>query len=106
MAGEGALAKQETVGLAATLSGRGTKPRVSHLPVDGRRRALWLWLRRALALAGEADREPFDAFRAGLLRHIGLEEKILLPAAREARHRKTLVDLLGEEITEVGVNQA
>ena len=42
-------------------------------------------LRRALARPGEVDREPFDAFRAGLLRHIGLEEKILLPAARLAR---------------------
>jgi hypothetical protein len=42
-------------------------------------------LRRALARPGEVDREPFDAFRVGLLRHIGIEEKILLPAAREAR---------------------
>jgi hypothetical protein len=42
-------------------------------------------LRRSLARPGEVDREPFDAFRAGLLRHIGIEEKILLPAAREAR---------------------
>jgi hypothetical protein len=41
-------------------------------------------LRQALARAGEIDREPFDAFRAGLLRHIALEEKILLPAARTA----------------------
>jgi hypothetical protein len=42
-------------------------------------------LQRALARPGEVDREPFDAFRAGLLRHIGMEEKILLPAARQAR---------------------
>ncbi len=42
-------------------------------------------LTRALARAGEVDLEPFGAFRAGLLRHIGMEEKILLPAAREAR---------------------
>jgi len=42
-------------------------------------------LRRALARPGEIDREPYDAFRAGLLRHIALEEKILLPAARRAR---------------------
>jgi hypothetical protein len=42
-------------------------------------------LRRALARPGEVDREPYDAFRSGLLRHIGIEEKILLPAAREAR---------------------
>jgi hypothetical protein len=33
-----------------------------------------------LLAAGE-----FDAFRKMLLRHIGLEERILLPAAREAR---------------------
>jgi hypothetical protein len=42
-------------------------------------------LRRALAPAGQVDRPPFDAFRAGLLRHIALEEKIRLPAARTAR---------------------
>ena len=42
-------------------------------------------LQRALARPGVMDREPFDAFRAGLLRHIAIEEKILLPAAREAR---------------------
>ncbi len=42
-------------------------------------------LRLALARPGAVDRGPYDAFRAGLLRHIGLEEKILLPAAREAR---------------------
>src|SRR5512144_47455 len=29
-------------------------------------------------------REPFDAFRAGLLRHVALEEKILFRAVREA----------------------
>ena len=42
-------------------------------------------LRRALAAPGGIDREPFDAFRAGLLRHIAMEEKILIPAARAAR---------------------
>lgn len=39
------------------------------------------------ALLDVADSEPFDAeayaaFRAGLLRHIGIEEKILFPATR------------------------
>jgi hypothetical protein len=29
--------------------------------------------------------DAFGAFRAGILRHIGIEEKILLPAVREAR---------------------
>ncbi|HYG69764.1 MAG TPA: hemerythrin domain-containing protein, partial [Anaeromyxobacteraceae bacterium] len=42
-------------------------------------------LARAVATPGALDREPFDLFRAGLLRHIAIEEKILLPAAREAR---------------------
>lgn len=37
------------------------------------------------ARAGGVARAPYEAFRAGLLRHIGLEEKILLPAARRAR---------------------
>jgi hypothetical protein len=31
------------------------------------------------------DRKAFEAFRGGLLRHIALEEKFLLPAARRAR---------------------
>jgi len=31
------------------------------------------------------DHEAFERFRAGLLRHIGLEEKILLPHARRKR---------------------
>jgi hypothetical protein len=36
--------------------------------------------------AGEMiDREAFALFRAGLLRHIAIEEKVLMPAARNAR---------------------
>jgi hypothetical protein len=31
------------------------------------------------------DRDAFAAFRAGLLRHIAIEEKVLFPAARRAR---------------------
>ncbi len=42
-------------------------------------------LRRAVAQASGIDAEAFGAFRSGLLRHIALEEKILLPAARRAR---------------------
>jgi hypothetical protein len=34
---------------------------------------------------GAVDVASFDAFRAGLLRHIGMEEKILLPAAKRLR---------------------
>jgi hypothetical protein len=42
-------------------------------------------LDRLLAAALEApyfDRDAFEAFRAGLLRHIGIEEKLLFPALR------------------------
>jgi hypothetical protein len=42
-------------------------------------------LRRSEAPAGAFDREAFEDFRGGLLRHIALEEKVLLPAARKAR---------------------
>lgn len=42
-------------------------------------------LRRATAAPDALERAAFDAFRAGLLRHIGIEEKVLLPAVREAR---------------------
>jgi hemerythrin-like domain-containing protein len=46
----------------------------------------------ALAPSGDVDRRAYDDFREGLLRHIAIEEKILLAAAREARG--------GEEIPE------
>lgn len=41
-------------------------------------------LERAVAGVGALDRDAYDAFRAGLLRHIAVEEKILLPALRDA----------------------
>lgn len=34
---------------------------------------------------GRIDREAYDQFRAGLLRHIGMEEKLLLPALQRWR---------------------
>jgi hypothetical protein len=42
-------------------------------------------LTRAVAGPGGVDLAAYGAFREGLLRHIALEEKILLPAARAAR---------------------
>ena len=48
-------------------------------------RRLEALLDRATATAGVVDAEPFEQFRSGLLRHIALEEKILLPAIRDAR---------------------
>jgi len=34
---------------------------------------------------GRVDPAPFEEFRAGILRHIGMEEKVLFVAARKAR---------------------
>lgn len=42
-------------------------------------------LQRAVAEPGTIDRAAYAEFRAGLLKHIGMEEKILLPAAQAAR---------------------
>ncbi|HLK93197.1 MAG TPA: hemerythrin domain-containing protein [Polyangia bacterium] len=42
-------------------------------------------LRAAASGLPSIDRAAFGEFRAGLLRHIGLEEKILLPTARRLR---------------------
>jgi hypothetical protein len=42
-------------------------------------------LESAVAQAGSVDQGTYDQFRAGLLRHIGMEEKILLPAAQRLR---------------------
>ena len=42
-------------------------------------------LQSAVAQVGSVDQGTYDRFRAGLLRHIGMEEKILLPAAQRLR---------------------
>jgi hypothetical protein len=42
-------------------------------------------LQRAVERAPEIDMAAYDAFRRGLLRHIGMEEKVLLPSAQRAR---------------------
>lgn len=42
-------------------------------------------LERAAARPGEVDPEPFAEFRKGIVRHIGIEEKIMLPAIAQAR---------------------
>ncbi|MFZ3012546.1 MAG: hemerythrin domain-containing protein [Nitrospira sp.] len=41
-------------------------------------------LNKALASESRIEQGQYDEFRAGLLRHIGMEEKILLPAAQRA----------------------
>jgi hypothetical protein len=47
-------------------------------------------LQRAAARPGSIDLPAYAEFRAGLLRHIAMEEKILLPAAQRARGGKPL----------------
>jgi len=47
-------------------------------------------LLRATAASGAIDAASYAEFRVGLLRHIGLEEKILLPAAARARGGQAL----------------
>lgn len=49
-----------------------------HARLDG-------FLRRSVADPRAFDRDAFETFRSGLLRHIALEEKFLLPRARKAR---------------------
>jgi hypothetical protein len=47
-------------------------------------------LERAVAAPDRFDTEAFEEFRSGLLRHIGIEEKILLPDARRRRDGQPL----------------
>jgi hypothetical protein len=48
-------------------------------------RRLDAFLRRSVSAAGEVDLESFGQFRAGILKHIGMEERVLFPAARQAQ---------------------
>ena len=43
-----------------------------------------LLLRRAFADTDRIDRHAYGEFRSGLLKHIAMEEKVLLPAAQQA----------------------
>src|SRR5437016_6327323 len=47
-------------------------------------------LSRATIHSGSIEPKAYTEFRAGLLRHIGMEEKILLRAAQAARGGKAL----------------
>jgi hypothetical protein len=55
-----------------------------HLFFAADHRRLEALLERALAGEGPVEPRAFSAFRAGLLRHIGMEEKVLFAAARAA----------------------
>ena len=54
---------------------------------DHRRLDALLW--RAVA-DGQVEAAPYAEFRAGILRHIGMEERVLIPAARRARGGRAL----------------
>jgi hypothetical protein len=56
-----------------------------HLFFSADHRRLEGLLRRATEGPGPVELEAYGAFRAGLLRHIAMEEKLLFAAAREAR---------------------
>src|SRR5215831_2872352 len=47
-------------------------------------------LGRAVNRRGEIEPTAYEEFRGALLRHIGMEERILLPVARSARGGKSL----------------
>jgi hypothetical protein len=47
-------------------------------------------LRKATAVPDRIDPEPYGAFRAGLLKHIAMEEKVLLPEAARLRGGEAL----------------
>ncbi|MBI3355244.1 MAG: hemerythrin domain-containing protein [Nitrospirae bacterium] len=53
-------------------------------------RQLEMLLQSAVADIGHVDQGAYTQFRAGLLRHIGMEEKILLPAAQRFRDGEPL----------------
>jgi hypothetical protein len=65
-----------------------TGPVDRYLSDDHRR--LEAALSRATQNVGLIEPEAYMEFRAGLLRHIGMEEKILLPAAQAARGGKPI----------------
>ena len=58
-------------------------PLAQFLAEDHRR--LDALLQSAATQPAQVNREVYDQFRAGLLRHIGMEEKILFPAVRRWR---------------------
>jgi hypothetical protein len=64
-------------------------PVTDFLTEDHRR--LETLLQQAVAHAYQVDQGAYEQFRAGLLRHIGMEEKILLPAAQRLRGGEPLL---------------
>lgn len=61
-----------------------------HVFFSADHRRLATLLERSVAEPGHVDLAAFGEFRAGILRHIGMEEKVLFVAAREARGGRPL----------------
>lgn len=51
-------------------------------------------LRRCVRSDGSIDREPYEMFREGLLRHIAIEERFLFPEMRKRQRDAALVQQL------------
>jgi len=78
---EGAAAEQNNGRWMGARGQGGQGPIAGFLTEDHRR--LDVLLQSAVADIDKVDHVRYDQFRAGLLRHIGMEEKILLPAVQQ-----------------------
>jgi hypothetical protein len=61
-----------------------------HIYLGADHRRLDDLLKQSIAEPGRVDLLPFGVFRAGILRHIGMEEKVVFVAARRARGGRPL----------------
>jgi hemerythrin HHE cation binding domain-containing protein len=68
--------------MAARAPKASPRPGVVHAFLARDHERLNRWLERAAADPARIDRAAYRRFRAGLLRHIKMEEKVLLPYAR------------------------
>jgi hypothetical protein len=78
-------ARADRAGRARYIPGMDAAPIGRWLSVDHAR--LEALLRQSTAPAEMIDPAPYDGFRRGLVRHIGIEVKVLLPALRRALDR-------------------
>jgi len=85
---EGVVAEQNNGKWIGEQGQGGQGPIARFLREDHRR--LDMLLQSAVADRTAIDHVAYGRFRAGLLRHIGMEEKILLPAAQESRAGRPL----------------
>ena len=75
--------------MAEETDGEFTRGPIYHFLADDHARLDRL-LQRATADTAHIDMATYDEFRRGLLKHIGMEEKILLPSTQQARGSEPL----------------